>query len=123
MAKPSMKHWTADKAVLQYIAGTLSCGITLRQTNTTVGGCSDADYTGDYAGDSDTRRSTTGCVFITNGGAIGWSSRLKPTSSTTEAEYTASVQAVREALRLRKLLGDFGVKVETMPIYTHSSSY
>ena len=66
MAKPSMEHWTAGKAVLRYIAGTLSCGITFRQTNTTIGGYSDADY----AGDSDTGRSTTGCLFILNGGAI-----------------------------------------------------
>ncbi len=35
--------------------------------------------------------------------------------STTEAEYMASAQAVREALWLKKLLGDFG-----MPIYTDS---
>jgi len=63
MAKPSMEHWTAAKAVLRYIPGTLGCGITFRQTDTAVGGYSDADY----AGDSDTRRSTTGFVFILNG--------------------------------------------------------
>ncbi len=44
MAKPSMEHWTAAKAVLQYKAGTLGCGITFRQTDTAVGGYSDADY-------------------------------------------------------------------------------
>ena len=54
MAKPSMDHWTAAKAVLWYIAGTLGCDI--RQTDSPVGGYSDAEY----AGDSDTRRSTTG---------------------------------------------------------------
>ena len=32
----------------------------------------------------------------------------------------AAVHAVREALRLRKLLGDSGIKVGTMLIYTHS---
>ena len=81
-------------------------------------GYSDADY----AGDSDTRRSTTGFVFILNGGAISWNSRLQPTVavSTTEAEYMASAQAVREALWLKKLLGDFGIKVGAMPIYTDS---
>ena len=118
MAKPSMEHWTAAKAVLRYIAGTLDCGITFRQSNTAVAGYSDADY----AGDTDTRRSTTGFVFILNGGAITWSSKLQPTVavSTTEAEYMAAAQAVREALWLKKLLGDFGIKVGSMPILTDS---
>ncbi len=120
MAKPSMEHWTAAKAVLRYIPGTLGCGITFRQTDTAVGGYSDADY----AGDSDTRRSTTGLVFILNGGAISWNSRLQPTVavSTTEANYMASAQAVREALWLKKLLGDFGIKVGAMPIYADSGA-
>ena len=118
MAKPSMEHWTAAKAVLRYLAGTLDCGITFRQSNTAVAGYSDADY----AGDTDTRRSTTGFVFILNGGAITWSSKLRPTVavSTTEAEYMAAAQAVREALWLKKLLGDFGIKVGSMPIFTDS---
>ena len=116
MAKSSMEHWTAAKAVLRYIAGILSCGIPFRQTNTPVGGYSD------HAGDSDTRRSTTGFVFILHGGAISWSSRLQRTVavSTTEAEYMASAQAVREALWLRKVLGDLGIKVGTMSSYTDS---
>ena len=55
-------------------------------------------------------------------GAISWNSRLQPTMavSTTEAEYMASAQAVREALWLKKLLGNFGIKVGAMPIYTDS---
>ncbi len=118
MAKPSMEHWTTTKAVLRYIAGTLTCGITSKQTDTPVGGYRDADY----AGDSDTRRSTSGFVFILNGGAISWNNRLQPTVavSTTEAEYIASAQAVREALWLKKLLGDFGIKVGATPICTDS---
>ena len=120
MAKPSMEHWTAAKAVLRYLASTLDCGITFRQSSTTVSGYSDADY----AGDTDTRRSTTGFVFILNEGAITWSSKLQPTVAvyTTEAEYMAAAQAVREALCLKKLLaiGDLGINMGTMPILTDS---
>ena len=67
----------------------------------------------DYAGDVDTRRSTTGYVFLYNGGALSWSSRRQPTvaASTTEAEYMAEAAAAKEAIWLRKLLGDLGVKV------------
>ena len=113
-----MDHWTAAKAVLRYIAGTLDLGTTFRQTSTAVEGYCDADF----AGDLDTRRSTTDFVFILSGGVICWSSRLQPTVavSTSEAEYMASTQAVKEALWLRKLLLDFGVKIGAMKIYSDS---
>lgn len=116
MANPSMEHWTAAKAVLRYIAGTLGQGITFRQTSIAVEGYCDADF----AGDLNTRKSTTGFVFICNGGAISWSSKLQPTVavSTTEAEYMASAQAVKEALWLKNLFWSFGVKIETMKIFS-----
>jgi hypothetical protein len=34
----------------------------------------------------------------------------------------ASAQAVREALGLKEMLGDLGIKVGAMPIYTDSHS-
>ena len=116
MSRPSMEHWTAAKAVLRYIAGTLDQGITFRQTEAPVEGYCDADY----AGDLDTRRSTTGFVFILSGGAISWSSKLQPTVavSTTEAEYMASAQAVKEALWLKKLLWDFGIQTGAITIFS-----
>jgi len=47
-------------------------------------GYSDADY----AADDETRKSTNGYMFLLNGGAISWSSKLQlsVTTSTTEAE-------------------------------------
>ena len=102
-------HWHAAKGVLRYLAGTSDLGITYTSGGPGSGalqGFCDADY----AGDVDSRRSTTGYVFVLNGGAISWSSRLQQTVaiSTAEAEYMAAAHAVKEALWLRKLLADFG---------------
>ena len=114
MATPTTAHWQTAKGVLRYIAGTQGYGITFGKGIDGIHGYCDADY----AGDLDTRRSTTGYVFIMNGGAISWSSRLQPTVavSTAEAEYMSAASAVKEALWLRKLSADLGMSMETVQI-------
>jgi hypothetical protein len=115
MAKPAVSHWQAALTVLRYVAGTANFGIIYKPGDSTLVGYADADY----AGDIDTRRSTTGYVYILNGGVISWSSRLQATVavSTAEAEYMAAAAAVKEALWLRKLLSDFGKGIPTVSIY------
>ena len=118
MARPSMEHWTAAKGVLRYIAGTLQQGIMFGHKSKEVQGYCDSDY----ASDTQTRRSTTGFVYTLGGGAISWGSKLQPTVavSTAEAEYMAAAQAVKEALWLRTLLYNFGIKLGAMKIYCDS---
>jgi hypothetical protein len=62
----------------------------------------------DWAGDTDTRRSTAGYIFNLGSGAISWSSKLQPTValSSTEAEYMGQTQATKEAVWLRALLNE-----------------
>jgi ribonuclease HI len=112
MSAPSSSHWQAALGVLRYLAGTASMGITFSGGDITVQGYCDADY----AGDVDTRRSTTAYAFMLNGGPISWSSRRQQTvaASTTEAEYMAASAAVKEALWLRKLLSD--LQLLTRPV-------
>ena len=65
----------------------------------------------DFQGDIDSRKSTFGYVFTLNGGAICWRS-VKQTcvaDSTTEAEYVAAFEVVKEAVWLKKFLLDLQV--------------
>jgi hypothetical protein len=106
MAKPSVIHWEAAKRVLRYLAGTPHLGLTFSPITTGLSGLCDSDY----AACVDSRRSTTGFVFMLNSTAVSWGSKLQPTvaASTTEAEYMAAAAAIREALWLRTLLTDLG---------------
>ena len=112
MSSPTTTHWQAAKGVLRYVARTAHYGITFGGLNL------EAYCDADFAGDLDTRRSTTGYVFILGGGAISWSSRLQPTvaASTTEAEYMAAAYAIKEGLWLRTLLSEIGLDASTIPI-------
>jgi hypothetical protein len=99
---PKLHHWAAALRVLRYLAGTISLGIV-------YGGRADllpeAFSDADWAGDDKTRRSRSGGVFLSNGGATWWHSKLQPTvsGSTMEAEYIACDAVVREAMFQRKL--------------------
>jgi hypothetical protein len=107
MATPSLADWVAAKGVLRYLKGTEEDGIVF-------GGASrgsEAYCDVDFAGDMETRRSRTAYIFILDGIAVAWRSRLQPTlaASTTEAEYMAVSQATKKVLWLRTLLQDLDV--------------
>jgi Reverse transcriptase (RNA-dependent DNA polymerase)/gag-polypeptide of LTR copia-type/Integrase core domain/GAG-pre-integrase domain len=119
MSCPLKQHWDAAKGVLRYVKGTTDVGIWFGKRGGFQGYC-DADY----AGDLDTRRSTTGYVFTLHGGAVSWSSRLQPTVavSTAEAEYMSAASAVKEALWLTKLLRVFGLKVQPVELLSDNQA-
>ena len=73
-------------------------------------GCVNADF----AGDIDSRKSTTGFVFTLGGTAISLASNLQKivTLSTTEAEYVAATEAVKEMIWLHDYLNELGKKQE-----------
>ena len=71
-AKPTREHWTALKRLLRYLKGTLKHGILYTKDGSdTCTGYTDADW----AGDVDSRRSTSGYIFSLSGGAISWRSQ------------------------------------------------
>ena len=62
----------------------------------------------DWAGDRDTRRSTSGFVFNIGSGAISWCSKRQPTValSTFGAEYMGQTEAIKKAVWLKSLLSE-----------------
>jgi hypothetical protein len=104
--KPSSTHMLAAKRVLRYLQGTSTLGITYRPPPLRLQGYSDANW----AGDIDTRRSTTGYIVMLNNGAIAWKSRRQPTValSTMESEYMALTDATKELKWVRMLLAELG---------------
>ena len=68
----------------------------------------------DYAGDLDKRRSTSGYVFMLDGGAVSWRTRLQNciTQSTTKFEYVVAMEACKEAIWLGRLVANLGIKIE-----------
>jgi hypothetical protein len=103
--EPKWGHWNAAMRALRFLKGTQDVGITFNKNSTSeIIGYSDSDW----AGDTDTRKSTYGYVFTSAGGPIMWKSKKSPTiaTSTAEAEYTALYHATTEAIWLRNLEGD-----------------
>ena len=113
MAHPGKEHWQAVKWILRYLRGSADLGLVFDRNSssgTSVVGFVDSDY----AGDLDKRRSLTGYLFTLSGSAISWRSTLQSTValSSTEAEYMAAAEAVKEAIWLRNLVQELGLQQE-----------
>jgi hypothetical protein len=99
---PTEAHLTAAKRILRYLKGTINIGLKYEITSDdNLVGYSDADF----AGDLDSRHSTTGTLFVMSNGAVRWSSKGQSfvTLSTTEAEYVALSATTQEAVWFKKI--------------------
>ena len=72
----------------------------------------------DYAGDKETRRSTSGMIVMMNGGPISWSSRLQKlvALSSAESEIYAVADSVKEALHVKLMCEDCGLREPGEPM-------
>jgi len=77
---------------------------------------------GDYTGDFDQRRFTSGYMFTVAECTISWKAELQDTItlSTTEAEYIAAVEASKEVLWLRGLVETFSIIQNSIRVHCDS---
>uniref|UniRef100_A0A2N9IH78 Integrase catalytic domain-containing protein n=1 Tax=Fagus sylvatica TaxID=28930 RepID=A0A2N9IH78_FAGSY len=107
MASPRHLHMAAVRRIIRYVHGTALRGLSYPAgTSLDLAAYSDADY----AGCSDTRRSTTGWCMFLGPALISWKSKKQDrvSKSSTESEYRAMSQACAEILWLRGLLTELG---------------
>ena len=116
VSNPGKPHLEAAKRVFRYIKKTISFGLTYRTPVShpsmpeipanTLWGYVDSDW----AGCPDSRRSTSGFVFMLNGAAISWRSKRQATValSSAEAEFISASAMVQEVIYLRKFLSNLG---------------
>ena len=97
---PKLVHWQAALCIVGYLKSTSGFGITFqRGSGVDLVVFADANY----AEKATDRRSVSGGVVLCGGAAVSWFSRTQKcvTLSTSEAEYVALGDAVKEALFMR----------------------
>ena len=103
-ARPSEEHWNGFIRALRYLKQTIDLHLvySVHPSAPAVEMFSDADF----AADTLTRRSQTGCVVKVFGNVVLWqSSKQRSVSmSTLEAEYVAYARGAKNVLWITKLL-------------------
>ena len=108
-SNPGPEHWTAVKHILKYLRRTKDYMLMYGGDELIPVGYTDLDF----MSNKDSRKSTSGHLFTLEGGAVSWRSIKQKciANSTTEAEYVAACEAVKEVVWLKKFL----IELEVVP--------
>ncbi|CAN6622303.1 hypothetical protein TRVA0_009S00122 [Trichomonascus vanleenenianus] len=115
MAEPKFKHFVAAKRVLRYLKNTTNFGIRYSKQDTWS---LDVFCDADWGNDPIDRKSISGYFSSLSGGALSWSSKKQHTvaTSTTEAEFLALSETVKEVLWLKMLIQEMQLRLQNSPI-------
>ena len=103
LSNPGVDHWKAAKRVMRYLKRTKDYMLTYRRSDRLeIIGYTDSDF----AGCQDSKRSTSGYVYMLAGGAISWRSAKQTliASSTMAAEFIACYEASNHGIWLRNFV-------------------
>ena len=107
------KQWAALKRILRYLKGSISLVLTFSGSASSTLSPPTAYCDSDWAGNLDTRRSTSGILVLTNG-PVEWRSKLQRCTamSTAEAELIAIDLCVREVKWIRTFFSELGFSLD-----------
>jgi hypothetical protein len=106
MEKPRELHWRFVKRLLRYVMFTKNYSLVYSKNTPSITGYTDSDY----ASSIDDRKSISGYLFKYGECSVSWNSSKQKTValSSTEAEYVALTNAIKEGVWLKQLLSELG---------------
>ena len=120
LSKPTEKHMKGAKHVLRYLKGTQNMGHNYNNDEKLLIYCDS-----DWGSDSSDRKSITGYIVQYGGAPISWKSKKQPTVAllTTEAEYLALTEAIKEAIWIAQLFEQLNIPLSLpIPVYEDNNS-
>lgn len=123
VSDPRVMHWHACKRILRYLVGNRETGLnySLNKNEGLIAYC-DADF----AGDDETRRSTTGSMIMLAGAPIHWRSSRQGhvTTSSTEAEIVSLCSTIKDVMWIRKLATELDIidQAQSTKVYCDNQS-
>jgi hypothetical protein len=102
------------KRILAYLKKKINFGLLFGGGSSEICGYCDSDY----AGDLESRRSTSGAVFTLHNSAVSLFSRRQTfvALSTTEAEFISAAEGTKEGIRLKRLHLEPGATESVTPL-------
>jgi hypothetical protein len=110
VATPLPSHWRAAQRVLRYLRNSPNAHIEYRERPNgppyDIVAYSDADF----AGEQDTRKSTSGRIIYVFGNVVVWKAKSQSgiAVSSCESEYIAMSEAVKDIMYIKQVLQFFG---------------
>lgn len=119
MSKPTEEHWQLAQRVFRYVKRHQWNILSFSGIEATIEGYVDASFA-----DHVQSKSTTWYTFLIGKGACYWASKGQSLTaqSTTEADYIAATDAAKEAMWLRHLVQELGVKQTEVPLFGDNQS-
>ena len=120
MSRLGKQHWEVVKWILRYLRGSTDICLYFIDASLKLQGYVDSDF----AGDIDSRKSTTGFVFTLGGTTISRALNLQKTValSTIEAKYVAATEAGKGMIWLHGFLDELGKKHKMGILHSDSQS-